>query len=125
MLCCYQSQAKLKQKDRPQISDLSIAPFRRGSRVIYYKTAHTDEENRLFDYLLVKHVLGRDTPQQSSTHGFPESRKKGIIDTLCPLMPENRCEFRETLTVANVPCLVDNRQKFKNSIMDLSSIFRP
>ena len=110
---CYeggQSQAKLKQKDRPKISDLSIAQFRRGSRFIYYKTAHTEEEYRTFDYLLVKHVLGRDAPRRSSTRGFPESKKKGIIDTLCPLMPENRREFWETLPVADVPCLVDNRQ---------------
>ena len=72
------NQAKLKQKDRPRISDLSIAQFCRGSRFIYYKTAHPDEEYRTFDYLLVKHVLGLDTPQQSSTHGFPESKTKGL-----------------------------------------------
>ena len=107
MLCCYQSQAKLKQKDCPRISDLSIAPFRRG---IFYKTAHTDEKNRTFDYLLVKHVPGRDTPRQSSTHGFPESKKKGDYRSLCPLMPENRCEFRDTLPKADVLYLVDNRQ---------------
>ena len=93
---CYeggQSQAKLRQKDRPRISDLSIAQFCRGSRFIHCKTAHTDEEYRTSDYLLVKHFLGQDTPRWSSTRGFPESKKKGITDTLCPLMPENRREF--------------------------------
>ena len=49
----------------------------------------------------VKESLGSpdwvEEPSHSTYTGVSESRKKGILDELCPLMPENRRQFWETL----------------------------
>ena len=104
-----QSQAKLSKKGRPMLADISVAKFERGCKDLQFKTDHADPEYKTFDFLLAKHQLGRITPCRTNNRGFPEIKKQGIIDNLCPLMPQSRREFWKKLDTADVPCLQDNR----------------
>lgn len=103
----HQSQAKLKKESRPLLSDIRVAEFRLGSRLVYFKNRHTDTEWQEFDYIKVKHNLsrpgGNETPR-----GVPAPKKEELLRNLVPMMPESRRVFWQELATATVNDLIDH-----------------
>ena len=103
------SKAKLAKPGRPKLADVSVAQFRRGSRMVHYKVDHTDPEFREFDYLLSKHKLNTLPAGRTKPRGISEDKKSGIIQNLCTLMPVTRTAFWDNIAVGSENDLVESR----------------
>ena len=93
------SQSKASKDSRPLLATVSVAEFRKGCHLMWFKKSFADTEYLSTDFLKnnVKKELGRSYPKISKYQGVSESRTEGIINTLCPLMPEIKRCFWENL----------------------------
>ncbi|KAL5256494.1 hypothetical protein ACHWQZ_G011662 [Mnemiopsis leidyi] len=93
------SQSKASKDSRPLLATVSVAEFRKGFHLMWFKKSFADTEYLSTDFLKnnVKKELRRSYPKISKYQGVSESRKEGIINTLCPLMPEIKICFWENL----------------------------
>lgn len=103
----HQSQAKLKKADRPMLSDIRVAEFRRGYRVVHYKKEHSDADYKTFDFLKAKYTLSAPAAIQKP-RGIPATKKRDIVKNLVPFMPDSRRVFWNDLPVADVADLIDS-----------------
>jgi len=92
-----QSQAKLKNKNRPMVADIKVAQFSRGSRLLKYKTDHDSTEYEEFDFLQKKYKLEIPAAAPDIPRGIQSRKKQDIIQKLCPHMPQTRRNFWEDL----------------------------
>ena len=91
------SEGKNSKGTRPLLEKVVEAQFRSGSTVLFFKESHAQEDFKQADFLKTKFKkLVEDhavSPQVSTFPGINEQRKKGIIDNLLHLMPENCQSF--------------------------------
>jgi hypothetical protein len=92
-----QSQAKLKEKDRPMLADIKVAKFTRGSKCLMYKLDHADTTMKKLDFLKKNFKIEVPTRAPNVPRGIPSNKKTGIQQNLCPHMPENRRAFWNAL----------------------------
>jgi hypothetical protein len=94
------SAAMLKRRDRPLLSDITEVQFRRESRVLWYKKDRLDVYQE-FDFLKKKFAMAMpsDLLRPKGPRGVTSSKKKDIIQKLCPMMPDSRCLFWKKLPV--------------------------
>ena len=86
-----------KLKNAPYLSEIAVIQFRRGSREMWVKLSHDQEEFTQVDFLMKKATL--DFPERLRPgEKVVEKQKKGdIITKLCPLMPPNSQVFWRNL----------------------------
>ena len=73
-----------------------VVEARRGANTLFYKTKHTDKNFFELNFLQLKATKsgGILMPVQKTKNTCISSKKKkGIVDTLLPLIPENRRLF--------------------------------
>jgi hypothetical protein len=90
------SQGKASRESRSLLARVSVAQFCKGCSMMWFKKSFTDREFSSADFLKrkVKQELGTSVaPQSSQYEGLSDNRKKGIVDTLCPLMPAIKRQF--------------------------------
>lgn len=72
------SAPKLRREGRPKLCQIRLTQFRRGSKVVYYKTVFGQEKFLEFNYLRVKHSM--DTPDSlQQPDGRPKAKNLDII----------------------------------------------
>ena len=87
-----QSQSKLKKANRPMLSDIRVAEFRRGHKVLFYKSRQTDEQYYEFDYLKQKCNLQEPTGRLQP-RGVPIAKKEDLVKILTCFIPYSRQIF--------------------------------
>ncbi|KAJ8349295.1 hypothetical protein SKAU_G00244250 [Synaphobranchus kaupii] len=83
----------IKGRRMPKLADMKVVQLRRGSRSMYVKRAHGEEDFIECDVLQKKFSLQIPTTLRPEDKGIEEAKKKDIIKTLCPLMPLTRRQF--------------------------------
>ncbi|KAJ8373686.1 hypothetical protein SKAU_G00042660 [Synaphobranchus kaupii] len=79
---------------------MKVVQLRRGSRSMYVKRAHGEEDFIECDFLQKKFSLQIPTTLRPADKGIEEAKKKDInIKTLCLLMPLTRRQFWSSLPV--------------------------
>ncbi|XP_044024086.1 uncharacterized protein LOC122862640 [Siniperca chuatsi] len=86
-----------KLKNAPHLAEMAEIQFRRGSRRMWVKLSHDQEEFTPLDFLMKKTSL--DIPEQlrPAVKGVGRQKKADILTKLCPLMPPYRRVFWESL----------------------------
>lgn len=93
------SQSKASRNSRPLLEELKVAQFKVGIAKMYFKRSYEDENFECTDFLTKKFkfmvsekkFLASQTRKSKPT--LDRSRKQGILDKLCPLMPADRIQF--------------------------------
>lgn len=108
----YCSQSKLNKlgDDRPYLNDVKYFSATKGKYSISYSKTYNVEDKQDLDFLLNRITKSKNIPVPK-THddfrGVTQSKKKDIIDKLCPLMPKSRQKFWKTLPESDkVPDLI-------------------
>ena len=96
------SPLKLKSPSRPVLKLIAAVKFTRGTQDILFKLSYSEKSFQRFNYLKQKCDLSLPSCLRSSARGVCISKKEAIIQTLCPLMPENRRVFWNNLPESNV-----------------------
>lgn len=89
-----QSQQQLKL--HPKLAEMVEIQARRGSKDLFYKTSHDDDEHARLPFLkknLKRKELKIPSCLREHDKGVPHAKKADIIQKLLPLMPENRRKF--------------------------------
>ena len=89
------------------LSDIHAAEFRRGHKVLFYKSRHTDEQYNELGYLKQKCNLQEPT-ETLQPRGVPIANKEDLVKNLTCFMPNSRQTFWHNLQTANVADLMDN-----------------
>lgn len=95
------SHGQRSKATRPLLSDIYKAEFVRGSTSILYSTRRNPDESNECDFLTKTAKSAMDTnsffemyaPPKTEGSTISKDRKRGIIEKLCPLMPEDRKKF--------------------------------
>lgn len=99
----FTSQYKLsKCVSKPVIPDMIHLIFTRGMYTMSYKTKFT--ENPIMIDFLIAPVMKEGFPaplQRSLDRGISYERKQNILGQLRPIIPANKLQFWETLSVSN------------------------
>lgn len=107
------SRHKMNQfEDKPRMSDIVVACFRRGSKEMLFKYSHTDEEFR--GYSLLKRnfeFTNLPPPARKLPRGINTDKKNGIVDNLIPLIPASRRPFWQSLPTRNVGDMCSSRPR--------------
>lgn len=82
------------------LNSLVEVKFINGCRNLFYKT-DIDQPYMELDFLMKKFNPRSLPSMNNSARGIKESKKEGIITKLLPLMPMNRREFWQLLTIDN------------------------
>jgi hypothetical protein len=98
-----------RKADRPLIGSLHQVKFVKGSRLMHYKL-NPDSTELTYDFLS-KRFKFQEPEFRQGQRGVSEAKKRDIISKLCPLMPANRRFFWESLSVSNVPDLIDSENE--------------
>ena len=102
------SQTKLKKlQPRVYLSDTTEVKFKRGSRLLLYRTSFSSEETTELDFLKNNFQLNVP-PAKSVSHGIPKDKKSDIIKKLAPLMENNQKIFWNNIPTGDVKDLIDN-----------------
>lgn len=96
-----QSQAKLR-KEGVKLAEMVEIQLRRGSRELHYKGDHDEAEFSPLDFLKKKFTFQLPEPLRDGCRGIEPVKKEQIIQKLCPMMPENRRSFWNTLETSDV-----------------------
>ncbi|KAM9332804.1 uncharacterized protein KZ484_017945 [Pholidichthys leucotaenia] len=86
-----------KLKKAPHLSDMAVIQLRRGSRDMFFKLSHDEEEFVQLDFLVNKMTLEFPGQLRPGDKGIEKQKKFDIVSKLCPLMPPNRRQFWENL----------------------------
>ena len=93
------SQGKASKESRPLLEEVSEIQFRVADARMYFKRSFNEDSYSCTDFLVKKF---KDLVSQKRFFSsqvvktrppLDESRKAGIVDKLCPLMPTDRKEF--------------------------------
>ena len=99
------SQSAAAAQQKPLLAEVHMVEFRRQNPAnLYFKKSHDEVDFSSWTNFLVKPVrtamnkglFFTDTPVKNHV-GLAASRKQGIIDKLCCLMPEDRRVFWENI----------------------------
>lgn len=82
-----------KLKTAPHLAEMAEIQLRRGSREMWVKPSHDQEEFTPLDFFKKKFCLGFPKPLRSGDKGVEKGKKEDIIKKLCPLMPPTRQVF--------------------------------
>ncbi|KAK5915997.1 hypothetical protein CesoFtcFv8_001540 [Champsocephalus esox] len=91
----------VKSKRLPKLADLKVVQLRRGSRSMFVKISHEEEDFTELDFLQKKFQLKIPTTLRPQDKGIEEAKKRDILKKLGPLMPPNRRLFWSCLHVSN------------------------
>ncbi|XDV25699.1 hypothetical protein PO909_029572, partial [Leuciscus waleckii] len=86
-----------KVKNVPNLPRMTVIQMRRGSRCMFYKLSHDEEEFTRCDFLMKKVTLEYPGQLRPGDKGVEREKKMDIISKLCPMMPPNRRHFWENL----------------------------
>ena len=86
-----------KLKNAPHLAEMAEIQLRRGSRSMWVKLSHDQEEFTELDFLMKKTTLGIPQQLRPAMKGVGRQKKADILTKLCPLMPPNRRVFWESL----------------------------
>ena len=92
-----QSTAKLRKA--PKLANLKVIQLRRGSRSMWVKTTHGQEQFVEVDFLKKKFDTSIPSTLRLRDVGVEEAKKDDIILKLVPLMPASRTNFWRSLKV--------------------------
>lgn len=84
---------KVKKAQAPKLREMAEIQVRHGSKSLFYKLSHTENEFMELDFLMKKFSLKVPTLLRPQNRGVEEVKKRDIICNLCPLMPPNRRVF--------------------------------
>lgn len=82
-----------KLQTAPHLADMAQVQFRRGSREMWVKLSHDQDEFTPLNFLEKNFCLGFPMPLRSGDKGVEKGKKEDIIKNLCPLMPPTRQVF--------------------------------
>jgi len=92
----------------PLSSTISTATFRKGSRLLYYKTDVDDGCDSQLDFLKPKFAVSAFPPSKSSPRELPLSKREGIPKLLCGISPSKKGFWIELPTNESSRDLVSN-----------------
>ena len=93
-----QSTAKLRKA--PKLANLKVIQLRRGSRSMWVKTTHGQEQFVEVDFLKKKFDTSMPSTLKLRVVGVEEAKKDDIILKLVPLMPASRTDFWRSLVTS-------------------------
>ncbi|KAJ4947838.1 hypothetical protein JOQ06_009869 [Pogonophryne albipinna] len=96
----------VKSKKLPKLADLKVVQLRRGSRSMFVKISHEEEDFTELDFLQNKFQLKIPTTLRPQDKGIEEAKKRDILKKFGPLMPPNRRLFWSSLHLAAVVTLI-------------------
>ncbi|KAJ8369363.1 hypothetical protein SKAU_G00093910 [Synaphobranchus kaupii] len=91
-----------KVKKVPKLAEIKVIQLRRGSRKIFVKLSHEEEDFTELDFLQNKFELKVPTTLRPQDKGVQEAKKIDILQKLCPFMPPTRRLFWSYLPVWHV-----------------------
>ena len=108
----YQFESGLSQKaatkeSKPLLADVYVAEFRRDELLMFFKKDPESAEFNSTDFLknkpmkLMAEKKYFSQIKSKSRSGIPASRKTGIIEKLCSMMPASRREFWKSLPTSD------------------------
>ncbi|KAK9976963.1 hypothetical protein ABG768_018784 [Culter alburnus] len=89
--------SQVKIKNAPNLSGMAVIQLRRGSRAMYFKLSHDEEEFTQLNFLMKKVTMEYPKEKRAGDKGIEREKKWEIITKLCPMMPLNRRQFWENL----------------------------
>ena len=94
--------SKISCVTRPLLADVYIVQFRRGCTTVYFFKSHDEDDDlSMADFLIKPSNVSMRKREYSvpgkAQQGVAASRRKGIADKLCVLMPADRRSFWENL----------------------------
>lgn len=93
--------SSVKGRKMPKLADLKVVQLRRGSRFMFVKMSHEEEDFTKLDFLQNTFQLNIPTTLRSQDKGIEEAKKKDILTKLGSLMPPTRRLFWSSLSVSN------------------------
>ncbi|CAM4572758.1 unnamed protein product [Leuciscus chuanchicus] len=79
-----------KTKKMPRLAELKVVQLRRGSRSMFVKKSHGEEDFIELDFLQKKFIPCIPTTLRQQDWGVEEAKKTEILKNLVPLMPPTR-----------------------------------
>ncbi len=86
----------------PRLAELKVMQLRRGSRSMFVKKSHGEEDFIELDFLQKKFNPSVPTTLRPQDWGVEEAKKTEILKNLVPLMPPTRRFFWSSLLVRNL-----------------------
>ncbi|KAL2089719.1 hypothetical protein ACEWY4_014407 [Coilia grayii] len=91
-----------KVEEMPSLAELKVIQLRRGSRSMFVKTSHEEEDFTELDFLQKEFKLCIPSALRPQDWGVEEVKKMEILNNLVPLMPPTKSFFWRSLTVRNL-----------------------
>lgn len=107
----FTSKYKLKKlQPRVYLQNMVHLQFKRGQRVLFYKTKFCDEEFQELNFLAAKYVKESLPKPQTCTlpRGIDSVRKNNLIEKLRAIIPPHRINFWENLPVSQENTAIDS-----------------
>ena len=89
----------VKTKKLPRLAELKVVQVCRGSRSMFIKKSHGEENFTEMDFLQKKFLASIPAALRTHDLGVEEEKKKEIIKNLVPLMPASRRLFWSSLAI--------------------------
>ncbi|KAG8305101.1 hypothetical protein J6590_077254, partial [Homalodisca vitripennis] len=103
------SKQKLKCRENvPYLKDVVKVTADRGKTTLLYSTKYEESPSKELNFIQSKYIKKFPMPEKiNKVWGFNKTKKKDIIEKLCPLMPSNRRGFWTSLPESGEQDLID------------------